>query len=386
MVDLPEGKMETEKDLMKTETCYLKHETNSMKIRDYLIFLLFFYASDCFSQIPPGYYDPAMGLTGTALQQSLHDIIDDHTVLEYNSIYLHFQSTDARPGNVVWDMYSDVPDGTPPYIYHYQSGDECGNYNSEGDCYNREHSWPNSWFGGEVYPMYSDLFHIYPTDGFVNNKRGNYPYGTVGQVQWISLNGSKLGICNWPGYGETVFEPINEYKGDFARSYFYMSVRYFGEDQGWPGSPMTNGSQLLPWALNMLLHWSMVDSVSQKETDRNNAVYAIQGNRNPFIDVPSFAYDLWGYPAGWSENRSNHLLTVYPNPVEDFCRIGLPAELAGRHISYRIMNITGIAMTYDFSLGEGHIDLNMDLYGAGLYLLLVSSDQGTTYAAMICKL
>ena len=188
--------------------------------------------------------------------------------------------------------------GTPPYVYTYGSGDECGNYSGEGDCYNREHSWPKSWFGGEVMPMYSDLFHIYPTDGYVNGMRNNYPYGEVGQVQWSSQNGSKLGSCTWPGYSGTVFEPIDTYKGDFARSYFYMSVRYYTEDSGWPGSPMTTGSQLKSWALDMMIQWNDQDPVSQKEIDRNDAVYEIQDNRNPFIDHPEYADLIWGTGTG----------------------------------------------------------------------------------------
>jgi endonuclease I len=76
--------------------------------------------------------------------------------------------------------------------------------------------------------MNSDLFQIYPTDGYVNQKRGNYPYGETNNASWISTNGSKLGACSVSGYNGTIFEPINEYKGDIARTYFYMATRYYG--------------------------------------------------------------------------------------------------------------------------------------------------------------
>ncbi len=134
---------------------------------------------------------------------------------------------------------------------------------------------------------------VVPTDNEVNNRRSNYPYGEVGAATWTSLNGSKLGPCVYPGYTGTVFEPIDAYKGDFARAYFYMSTRYFGEDGSWPGSPMTDGSQLLPWAEALLLEWSAADPVSTKEIDRNEAVYAIQGNRNPYIDRPDFVVKVF---------------------------------------------------------------------------------------------
>ncbi len=128
-------------------------------------------------------------------------------------------------------MYSDNPGGTVPYTYNLTDADQCGNYGGEGDCYNREHSWPKSW-SDEDAPMYSDLFHLYPTDGYVNGRRSNYPFGDVGSASWTSMNGSKVGSCSYPGYSGTVFEPIYEYKGDFARSYFYMTVRYYNEDNG----------------------------------------------------------------------------------------------------------------------------------------------------------
>ncbi len=113
--------------------------------------------------------------------------------------------------------------------------DQGGSAGSEGSGYNREHSWPSSWYGGSGTP-YTDVFMVYPTDNEVNNKRGSYPYGEVNSPTWTSLNGCKLGPCSYPGYSGTVFEPIDEYKGDFARTYFYMTTRYFGEDGSGRGS------------------------------------------------------------------------------------------------------------------------------------------------------
>jgi endonuclease I len=247
---------------------------------------------------PSGYYDDATG-TGFTLKTQLHNIITGQTSLSYSNLHTYFQTTDAdnyyeNDGSVL-DMYSENPTGSDPYNYAFTSGDQCGNYGSEGDCYNREHSFPKSWFN-DGYPMYADLFHLYPTDGYVNGQRSNLPFGEVGTASWTSQNGCKKGTSSYPGYTGTVFEPIDEFKGDFARSYFYMATCYEDRVSTW-SSPMLDGSSdqvYEDWALNMLLEWHANDPVSQKEIDRNNAVYSIQGNRNPFIDNPSWANQIWG--------------------------------------------------------------------------------------------
>jgi len=258
------------------------------------IIILSLLSTTLWAQIPTGYYDNASGLLGTPLQEALHDIIDDHTVVSYSSLWTHYQTTDVKPNGKVWDMYSHVPDGEQPYEFTFVS-DQCGNYGAEGDCYNREHSWPKSWFN-DVAPMNTDIFHVVPSDGYVNGQRGNYPYGEVASPTWTSQNGSKKGPNTYPGYSGTVFEPIDAYKGDFARAYFYMSTRYLNEDSSWPGSPMVYGAQLEQWALDMMMEWHAEDPVSPKEIDRNDANYGIQNNRNPFVDHPIYVDLIWGDP------------------------------------------------------------------------------------------
>ncbi len=255
------------------------------------LLLLFDVAATLKAQAPSGYYNSAAGLTGTELKQALHDIIDDHTTISYAQIWNAFVSTDNKGNNVVWDMYSDGAN----YTYYYGNGQQCGNYDSEGDCYNREHSWPKSWFtGNENSVPGRDLHHIFPTDGYVNQQRSDNPFGEVQTASKTFQNGSKLGTCKSSlGYSGTVYEPIDEYKGDFARAYFYMSVRYYTEDSDWNTSAMTNKSEIKSWAITMLLNWSDNDPVSDKEIARNNAVYAIQNNRNPFIDNPEYARKIW---------------------------------------------------------------------------------------------
>ncbi|MFN6176888.1 MAG: endonuclease [Flavobacteriales bacterium] len=253
------------------------------------------------AQPPAGYYGPAQGLSGPALRQALYEIINDHTVITYSMLWEAFYETDRKPDGTVWDMYSDVPGGAPPYSFQFVS-DQCGTYNGEGDCFNREHSFPQSWFDGAL-PMNTELFHLYPTDAWVNQKRSNWPYGQVTAPTWTSNNGSKLGPCSYPGCSGTVFEPIDAYKGDLARSYFYMLTRYLPNLTSWNCPMMANG-EFLPWAEAMLIDWHLQDPVSPKEVARNNAVYGIQDNRNPFIDNPQWVQAIWGPTASVSEGSA----------------------------------------------------------------------------------
>jgi len=251
-------------------------------------------------QIPPGYYDDAQDLNGASLKSALYQIINDHNQQSYGSIWIHFEDTDPKPNGKVWDMYSDVPEGNPPYEYNF-GDDQCGNYSGEGDCYNREHSFPKSWFD-DAYPMYTDLFQIVPTDGYVNGQRSNWPYGETNNPNWTSQNGSKRGSNSTSGYSGTIFEPIDAYKGDFARIYFYMATRYENIIAGWENNSDNSDVALdgtsypcyEEWYLNLLLDWHQNDPVSQKEIDRNNEIYDIQNNRNPFVDHPEWVATVWG--------------------------------------------------------------------------------------------
>lgn len=240
---------------------------------------------------PINFYNNTSSLTGLPLRSALKNIIDGHNSQTYAALWTHFQTTDKKTNNKVWDIYSDVPGGIPPYEFTFGT-DQCGNYSVEGDCYNREHTWPQSWFNSAL-PMNSDLYHLYPTDGKVNGYRGNYPYGEVNVASITSLNGSKVGSNVFPGYSGTVFEPIDEYKGDLARTYFYMSTRYYGEDGAWQTTDATTKSDIKPWQAELLMKWHLEDPVSDKERKRNNKIYAIQNNRNPFIDHPQLVCKIW---------------------------------------------------------------------------------------------
>ncbi|MGE5424119.1 MAG: endonuclease [Syntrophothermus sp.] len=351
-----------------------------MKKNFYALFSLILFVFSAAGQIPAGYYDAAAGKTGTALQSALHNIIKGHTSVSYSSLPTYFQSTDKKPDQTVWDMYSDIPGSTPPYSFQFNQ-DECGNYNSEGDCFNREHSWPKSWFGGEVMPMYSDLFHLYPTDGYVNNRRDNYPYGEVGNASWTSMNGSKLGSCTTAGYSGTVFEPIDAYKGDFARSYFYMSTRYYTEDSGWPGSAETTGSQLKPWALAMMLQWSSEDPVSAKEVARNNAVYGIQHNRNPFIDHPEYAGAIWGFPTGIGMENIV-LVNAYPNPATEYFDLNISCDRLNSE-KLLMMDALGVTVQVDIQCNGNTCRANVSSLKKGLWIFAVTTGEKVLHGKVI---
>lgn len=341
-----------------------------MKRAAFMLFVAWSLLAITVAQPPAGYYNSASSLTGKALQQALHDIIDDHTVIPYDNLYNCFLTTDVRPGNIVWDMYSDKPGSTPAYVYTYGTGQECGNYNSEADCFNREHSFPKSWFD-DASPMYSDLFHLYPTDGYVNNRRSNYPFGETANPSWTSSNGSMVGPSSWPGYTGIVFEPIDEYKGDFARTYFYMATRYYGEDAGWSGSDMTSGAQPKPWALSMLLAWHRADAVSTKETNRNNEVYKYQNNRNPFIDDPQFAEKIWGNLNSLDETVSASVsLSLYPNPASLYINIEMPDhDCHGAEIF--VFDARGCLVMTEW-LDNGAAQLDVQRLGTGIYFIRIS--------------
>ena len=265
--------------------------------KNIFIHLFFFFAvfSQIFAQIPSGYYNNVKGKKGKELQIALNHIITNHRSVTYSEVWIYYQYTDLKPNGKIWDIYSDNPQGTPAYEYNYKT-DQCANMGSgEGICYTREHSFCQSWFGGGQAAPYTDIFHLYPTDGWMNTKRSNNPYGKVVTPATTFSNGSKMGINTYPdAQNVTCYEPIDDFKGDIARSFFYMATRYMFEDEDFQDpSPMTYKSQLQPWALKMFMEWHLLDPVSPKEIDRNNAIYAVQKNRNPFIDHPDWVSKIW---------------------------------------------------------------------------------------------
>lgn len=247
------------------------------------------------------YYSAANNKSGDAIRTALEGIIDGHTVVSYDNLYLLYVASDSRSDGSLWDMYSTCS---------WQHGSKkCGNYSNVCDCYNREHSVPQSWFN-ESSPMKSDAFHVYPTDGKVNNQRSNYMFGECSGGVSLSSNAlGRLGSSTFTevSYSGKVFEPDDEYKGDFARTYFYMATRYASKCSSWGNHFGSANSGLTNYSVALFLKWHREDPVSEKELIRNEAIYGNptynstgykQGNRNPFIDYPCLAEYIWGEHKG----------------------------------------------------------------------------------------
>ncbi len=265
-----------------------------------------------FCTLPASYYKGIVGLQCNELKAALFNIISaNHLVQSNSSLWSIFEKTDIHRDDldtkdVVWDMYTDKPHSSGDCEFLFGTNQDVGTGgNAECQFYNKEHSMPNSWFGAATLsPMYTDLFEMYPTDKYLNNVHASYPYGEVnigagGAI--VSANGSKFGTSKIAGIPGKVFEPIDDYKGDFARSFFYMATRYHDVIATWDkldpsGDLALDGLQYpsfeIPY-LKMLLNWHHLDPVSQKEIDRNNTIFCIQKNRNPYIDMPELVDLVW---------------------------------------------------------------------------------------------
>lgn len=274
----------------------------------------------------PAYYEDLQGKSGKSLFDAVQKVTKEgYTSLGYDGLWGAFKTTDKKSNGRVWDMYSDCS-------WTFGS-DQCGSYSSECDCYNREHSIPKSWFGGSTSGPGCDIFHLVPTDGKVNGMRSNYAFGEVSSASY-TYDGAKKGsaksitiiggntIAGNTGTSVscsgTVFEPRDEYKGDFARGYMGALLKWAGDKSFTTGegskiftTNFTTGSfGLTKYGVALLMKWHRQDPVSQKEIDRNNGIQQTQGNRNPFIDYPYLAEYIWGEKAGETLNLSD-LITAY---------------------------------------------------------------------------
>ena len=282
------------------------------KKRHYLLLLLAaIVGMTAAAAVPSGYYNNANNKSDQALMAALHSIIDGHTKRSYDQLKVDFKTTDCN-GNIIIDRYSNSQ-----FTYGM---DFCGNYNGVGDCYNREHSIPNSWWGGSTSDTaYTDLHHMFPVDGWVNSERGNHPFGNC--ANGSARGTGKLGSCTFSGYNGTVFEVADEYKGDFARVYFYFATRYMTRMSNYTsgtGNVVFTASTYLGltnWAINQLLEWHRNDPVSTLETNRNDAVYGIQKNRNPFVDYPELVEYIWGNKKGSVWNPSGAPTPTLTSPA-----------------------------------------------------------------------
>lgn len=274
------------------------------------------------------YYKTLDGLAGEKLWTATSSVTNlNYKSIGYKGLYTAYKQTDVYPAGhpqagKIWDMYGECA---------FATGNTCGNYNGVCDCYNREHSIPQSWWGGGTSGIGNDIFHVLPTDGKINGVRSNYEYGEVnGGTNW---NGNHFGSADsWStdrktiasAAGESVkgsgqvFEPKEEYKGDIARGLLGTIVK-------WQQSNLTSGNNffngkytassyygLTKKAVVLLVKWHREDPVSQKEIDRNNGIQATQGNRNPFIDYPYLVEYIWGEHAGETIDMSKLMPSTDP--------------------------------------------------------------------------
>ena len=268
--------------------------------------------------ITSSYYSSLDGKSGATLFSAVGTVANTGYAgtLTYSGLWTAYTTIDLNSSGKIWDIYSNCS--------FTKSTDQCGTYSNVCDCYNREHSLPQNWFGSDVSNSSkgvagTDMFHIYPTDGKVNGMRSNYPYGETSSgttygtgrlgnstlASSYTYNGNTYTTTSYSG---TVFEPADDYKGDLARTYFYM-IAFWGKYKGTSFAQGTYGSVhfnttytsaggygLTAYSIGLLMKWHRQDPVSQKEIDRNNALQNLsgQGNRNPFIDYPCLAEYFWG--------------------------------------------------------------------------------------------
>ena len=242
--------------------------------------------------MPGFYYEDAQGQQGEVLKSKLGAIIHCGVRYKYGSgnkkTWDGFFHTDRdTTTNLVLDMYS--------LETRYFNSTKPTASVLELDI---EHMFPKSWWGGDVNEAYCDLFHLVPADYSANRSKSNHAPGipsdtTFWNGSFATGSGSTYGL-------QKVFCPADEYKGDFARAYFYIATCY-GDSLQWTNSgdaakAMTNNhwQEFQPWLRDLLVSWHRMDPVSDKEKQRAIEVNKIQGNRNPYIDYPELVEYIWG--------------------------------------------------------------------------------------------
>lgn len=345
-------------------------------------FFAILFAIFSFGQAPSGYYSSATG-SGYTLKTQLYNIIKGHTDRGYSGLWTTYSTSDRdhqnENDNSIFDLYSENQTGTDPYNFTYGTN-QCGTYSVEGNCYNREHMIPQSIFNSAA-PMVSDAHHITPTDGKVNGIRSNYPHGKVATASTTTKNGSKLGTSGVSGYTGTVFEPVDAFKGDIARMYFYFATRYENTvaNYSYPMFNRTKNQVFTTAFLNMLLAWHAQDPVSSREIERNNAIYARQGNRNPFIDNPSYVNTIWGGTStggGTTGTSSDLYLSEYIEGSSNNKALEIK-NLTGNSInlsSYTVKKQTNGAGSWSSGL-----TLSGNLANNGKFVIVNSSISSTCY-------
>ena len=312
-----------------------------------------------FANPKTGHYTEIDGKSGTGLWAAIHTVANKgYQSLGYDGLLTAYHTTDVDANGNIIDMYGSCTS--------FKKG-ECGTYSKECDCYNREHSIPKSWWGGGTSKQGCDIFHVVPTDGYVNNRRGNEPFGIVGSSVTYTYNGNKLGSSAMSGYSGTVFEPMDEYKGDFARGYFGTLLKWELKATESNGSSTFSGNftssgnyGLTNYGVELLMKWHREDPVSEKELKRNDAIEQTQGNRNPFIDYPELAEYLWGTKKDQKVSLAG-LKSAYEGITYDYPVITQPVNNSSiafgpvviNEKSTQTITLKAVEVTKDFTLTVG---------------------------------
>ena len=228
-----------------------------------------------------GYYksitSSMTGGTNGTLRQALTELIDNPKVYKYsgadsNCLGYLLSTTDVDKDGKMVLFYSQDK------ITPEKAGD-----------WNREHVWPQSLSGG-LYGKEgpgADMHHIRPTATNTNSNRGNLKYGNVNHSTAKESHNTTYGTNTLSGwYGGGYFEPLDTVKGDAARICLYMYTCYYAS-----GSLKLNN---VAKDVKTLVDWSNLDLPSEQEKIRNEKVFALQGNRNPYIDHPEWVNKIFG--------------------------------------------------------------------------------------------
>lgn len=359
----------------------------------YILFALALFVTFSFAQAPSGYYDSATG-TGYVLKTQLYNIVKNNTnssssSASYTGLWTLYTQNAFRDNyyendGSLLDIYSEKPLGIDSYSYTTTT-QQCGNYSGESSCYNREHTIPQSVWNSN-YPMYSDAHFVLPSDGYVNGKRSNYPYGKVNIATWTSTNGSKLGNNTNSGYSTgytgTVFEPIDEFKGDIARCLLYFATRYEDQVTSWPYD-MFDGTSTQVFTntfLNILLTWNILDPVSPYEIEKNNEVYTFQGNRNPFIDNNTYITSIWGSPLQTETFNKFANISIYPNPSNNH-KINIQTDIVLDEID--LININGQLIQVIKKPSLKNNVYSLENLPQGFYFMKMTSDNQSATKSII---
>ncbi len=334
------------------------------------------------------YYRKAEGLRGTQLKEALHDLIQPSYVLAYGGgvgkTWTGFWYTDQMENMQVRDRYSNV--------VRYLNPDMSAVSNM-----NIEHIWANSWWGHVKNNAYCDLFNLYPADATANGRKSNNPIGIVDGTVSYTNGVTKVGKSSSYRADSliTAWEPADQWKGDFARTYFYMATCYSHMTSLWttteglltvdPNSPLL----MRPWVYNLMLEWAEADPLDEIEQQRCDAIYEIQGNRNPFVDYPELCYYIWGDKSDeqfyCSEEHGAEIFVPAASEEIDFGLHPLSRPFSAKvQVRGRGLNEgASLAVTDEyFSIGKASLSANEIHEGTDVSISVTPTEEGT-YTTML---